>query len=244
MITEAAGMNFVLERIREDALDLVILDNFSTLGEVEDENAAASFNAIQQFLLQLKVQGVATILIHHAGKSGDFRGSSKLAATFETIIQLERISQGAEHGAANFRVRWDKVRAGGPKRKVREVAARLVEDAFVEPAASKWDFETAEIEKLDELRERLVAGDFQNQKEIADHFNVSKPMARKYIDKGTRLGLWAEELVGRWFALGKRRRTLGHTQAPVRASMEWLNERLDEEDGAAKTAISFEKAFD
>jgi hypothetical protein len=37
-----------------------MLDNFSTLGEVEDENAASSFNAIQQFLLQLKVQGVAT----------------------------------------------------------------------------------------------------------------------------------------------------------------------------------------
>ncbi len=69
----------------------MVLDNFSTLGEVEDENAASSFNAIQQFLLQLKVQEVATILVHHTSKAGDnFRGSSKLAATFETIIQLER----------------------------------------------------------------------------------------------------------------------------------------------------------
>ena len=78
----------------------MILDNFSTLGEVEDENAASSFNAIQQFLLQLKVQGVATMLVHHAGKSGDFRGSSKLAATFETIIKLERLGSTVEHGAA------------------------------------------------------------------------------------------------------------------------------------------------
>jgi hypothetical protein len=82
-------MKFVQEVVRQNAFDLVILDNFSTLGEVEDENAASSFNAIQQFLLQLKVQGVATMLIHHAGKSGeDFRGSSKLAATFETIVKL------------------------------------------------------------------------------------------------------------------------------------------------------------
>ena len=80
----------------------MILDNFSTLGEVEDENAASSFNAIQQFLLQLKVQGVATMLVHHAGKSGDFRGSSKLAATFETIIKLERLGSSVEHGAAAF----------------------------------------------------------------------------------------------------------------------------------------------
>ena len=141
LITEAAGMKFVRECVRQNATNLVILDNFSTLGEVDDENAASSFNAIQQFLLQLKVQGVATMLVHHAGKSGDFRGSSKLAATFETIIKLERLGSTVEHGAAAFRVRWDKVRAGGPKRKVREVAARLLEDAFAERLMSKWDYE-------------------------------------------------------------------------------------------------------
>jgi RecA-family ATPase len=117
LITEPAGMKFVREIVAEDAIDLVILDNFSTLGEVEDENAASSFNAIQQFLLQLKVQGVATMLVHHAGKSGDFRGSSKLAATFEAIIKLERLGSSVEHGAAAFRVCWDKVRAGGPNEK-------------------------------------------------------------------------------------------------------------------------------
>ena len=222
-------MEFVRQCVRQDAIDLVILDNFSTLGEVEDENAASSFNAIQQFLLQLKVQGVATMLVHHAGKSGDFRGSSKLAATFETIIKLERLGSSVEHGAAAFRVRWDKVRAGGPKRKVREVAARLIEDPFVEPAASKWDYATADIERLDELKERLADGEFQNQKEIADHFDVSKTMARKYIDKGITLGLWTQEQVGRWFANGKRLRTLKKTDEPVRPSTEWLDEELGDD---------------
>jgi RecA-family ATPase len=68
LITEPSGMKFVREVVQQNAFDLVILDNFSTLGEVEDENAASSFNAIQQFLLQLKVQGVATMLVHHAGQ--------------------------------------------------------------------------------------------------------------------------------------------------------------------------------
>lgn len=229
LITEAAGMKFVRECVRQNATNLVILDNFSTLGEVDDENAASSFNAIQQFLLQLKVQGVATMLVHHAGKSGDFRGSSKLAATFETIIKLERLGSTVEHGAAAFRVRWDKVRAGGPKRKVREVAARLLEDAFAERLMSKWDYEAAEIERLDELKELLVAGRFVMQKEIADYFDVTKTMARKYIDKGIRLGLWTEQHVGRWFASGKRLRTLGKTEAPVCASDDWKNEPLQDD---------------
>src|SRR3974390_350696 len=118
-ITEQAGQEFVLEQLKANRVDLVILDNFSPLGEVEDENAAASFNAIQQFLLQLKVQEVATMLVHHTGKAEDnFRGSSKLAATFETIIQLarpqmsyrkrdglwERRTFPVEHGAAAFGV--------------------------------------------------------------------------------------------------------------------------------------------
>jgi predicted ATP-dependent serine protease len=90
LITDASGMELVLERIRKGRRDLIVLDNFSTLGEVEDENAASSFNAIVQFLLSLKVEDVATLLVHHAGKSGDFRGSSKLAATFETIIKERR----------------------------------------------------------------------------------------------------------------------------------------------------------
>jgi hypothetical protein len=50
------------------------------------------------------------MLVHHANKTGeDFRGSSKLAARFETIIKLERIGSTIEHGAAAFRVQWDKV---------------------------------------------------------------------------------------------------------------------------------------
>jgi len=229
LITEPAGMQFVRECVRQNAVDLVILDNFSTLGEVEDENAASSFNAIQQFLLQLKVQGVATMLVHHAGKSGDFRGSSKLAATFETIIKLERLGSTVEHGAAAFRVRWDKVRAGGPKRKVREVAARLLEDPFAERSESKWDYEAAEIERLDELKELFVEGRFISQKEIADQFNVSKTMAGKYIDKGIRIGLWTEQQVSRWFTTGKRLRTLRKTEPPVRASDDWKSEPLDDD---------------
>jgi AAA domain len=243
LITEPAGMKFVREIVAEDAIDLVILDNFSTLGEVEDENAASSFNAIQQFLLQLKVQGVATMLVHHAGKSGDFRGSSKLAATFEAIIKLERLGSSVEHGAAAFRVCWDKVRAGGPKRKVREVAARLIEDPSG-PAASKWDYETAEIERLDELKERLADGEFQNQKEIADHFGVSKTMAKNYIDKGISIGLWTQEQVGRWFSYGKRLRTLRKTEAPVRPSTEWLHEDLDDDEGLDVNPTSFAKSLD
>jgi len=235
-ITEQEGMTFMGERVLKGPFDLVILDNFSTLGEVEDENAASSFNAIQQFLLNLKVQGVATMLVHHANKTGeDFRGSSKLAATFETIIMLERLKEETEHGAAQFRVRWDKVRSGGPKRKVRDVVAKLItEEQFNEPDRLLWDYEAEDLERLDEIKERLFNGDFINQKEISDAFGVSKPMARKYIDKGSRVGIWTEDSVSRGFAKGKRRRAAHSTEPPDRPSFDWKTEVLEGDEEAAK----------
>ncbi len=234
-ITEQDGMTFMGERVRKGPFDLVILDNFSTLGEVEDENAASSFNAIQQFLLNLKVQGVATMLVHHANKTGeDFRGSSKLAATFETIILLERLKEETEHGVAQFRVRWDKVRAGGPQRKVQDIVAKLItEEQFNEPDRLIWEFEAEELERLDEIKTRLINGEFINQKEISDQFGVSKPMARKYIDKGIRLGIWTEANVSRWFAKGKHRRAKGSTEPPVRPSSDWLTEALEPDEATA-----------
>jgi hypothetical protein len=235
-ITEPVGMTFMRERVTKGPFDLVILDNFSTLGEVEDENAASSFNAIQQFLLNLKVQGVATMLVHHANKTGeDFRGSSKLAATFETIIMLERLKEETEHGAAQFRVRWDKVRAGGPSRKVQDIVAKLIitEQQFNEPSKLAWDYEAEGLERLDEIKAQLFDGAFINQKEIADFCGVSKPMAKKYLDKGLRVGIWTGENVSRWFAKGKHRRAKGHTEAPVRPSSDWMTETLEPDEATA-----------
>jgi hypothetical protein len=245
-ITEPAGTAFIRERVEKGPLDLVVLDNFSTLGEVEDENAASSFNAIQQFLLQLKVQGVATILVHHANKTGeDFRGSSKLAATFETIIRLERLRDRSTHDTAQFRVRWDKVRAGGPKRTVRDVVARLVEeppkeeDGFGAKGRMVWAFEDAALSVLDDLKERLSAGEFRSQAEIATLYGVSPPTARAYLDRGIRAGLWTEEQVDRWFGKGKWKRKDGQTVAPIKPDRTWRDEKPDATPGGEEGEIPF-----
>jgi hypothetical protein len=241
-ITEPAGTQFFLERIRKGELDLVVLDNFSTLGEVEDENAASSFNAIQEFLLQLKVQGVATILVHHAKKnSGDnrkgertgnnFRGSSKLAATFETIIELERLRPQAAYEGAAFRVRWDKVRMGGPQRAVRETVARLKEEFSnddEEAPTAVWEHEAGALYQMDDMKERLIDGQFITQKEIADVYRVSPTTAGNWVKKGVKLGMWSEDEVSAWFSKGKRRRMAGKTEAPVTPDSSWKHEELDE----------------
>ena len=242
-ITEGAGQAFILEQAKQQNVDLVVLDNFSTLGDVEDENAASSFNAIQQFMLQLKVQGIATMLVHHTGKAEDnFRGSSKLAATFETIIQLERPQLTSKkpgsnserraisttHGEAKFRVRWDKVRAGS-RVPLRDVVAslRTQSEEFDSDSGGTWEYETLSLDRLDEIGQLLPAGEFVTQKEIGDYFGVSGTMARRDLDRGITLGMWTEEIISRGLGLGKRKRSDGRSKAPIRPDIAWKNELLD-----------------
>ena len=169
LISTEAGMAFYEDRARH--VDLMIFDNFSTLGEVEDENSASEFNAVTEFLLRLKARGVATMLVHHANKAGDnFRGSSKLAATFETIVKLEKPESDTGAGDiddARFRVAWQKVRAGG--RQLRPVMARLVtEDPFNATADAtagqlsgrRWEFVAGELSLYDEMRKGMSEGKF------------------------------------------------------------------------------------
>jgi KaiC/GvpD/RAD55 family RecA-like ATPase len=105
------GQNLVMQMAREGAFDVVIFDNFSTLTECADENSAASFNGILKFLKRLKQGGIACILIHHTGKNnGTFRGSSKLAATFEVLISLKASARAAPPGALGIDLEWEKYR--------------------------------------------------------------------------------------------------------------------------------------
>lgn len=133
----------------EGPIDLLILDNLSTLATISDENAASSFDPILKLLMELKRKGVATILVHHAGKSrarNDFRGSSKLATTFEVIMGLKPMEDAAigESGTA-FTITWDKYR-NRPDAKVGLMDVRL--DTMTDPAEPRWRYGTAEDAEL------------------------------------------------------------------------------------------------
>jgi hypothetical protein len=230
---------------RAKHVDLMIFENFSTLGEVEDENSASEFNAVTEFLLRLKARGVATMLVHHANKAGDnFRGSSKLAATFETIVKLEKPESDTGAGDiddARFRVAWQKVRAGG--RQLRPVMARLVTDqAFGDetsapsnategqPLGRRWEFVAGELSLYDEMRRGMSEGKFVTPAEIAAFRGVNKSTVSRQLERGEKLGLWTGLQLDQWFSEGKRKRKAKQTQAPVQADRSWREAAPDDPD--------------
>lgn len=87
----------LIQYCHDEGVELLILDNLTTLANVADENASSAMKPLLDMLLKLKAAGIATVLVHHSNKGDNgYRGSTALATTFNAIIKLKRDK--VEHG--------------------------------------------------------------------------------------------------------------------------------------------------
>jgi putative DNA primase/helicase len=103
------GVEAIEEHIA-DGVDLVILDNLSTLCRSGKENESESWAPIQEWLLSLRRRGISVIFVHHAGKGGAQRGTSKRDDVLDTIIVLRHPDDYSPSDGARFEVHLDKAR--------------------------------------------------------------------------------------------------------------------------------------
>jgi len=68
--------------------DLVILDNLSALVRAGNENEAESWLPLQAWALDLRRRGKSVVFVHHSGRSGNPRGTSKREDLLDTVIAL------------------------------------------------------------------------------------------------------------------------------------------------------------
>jgi putative DNA primase/helicase len=73
-----------------DGVDLLILDNISTLCRTGSDNDSASWSLMQEWILRLRKRGVAVLLVHHSGKGGAQRGTSRREDVLDTVLGLRR----------------------------------------------------------------------------------------------------------------------------------------------------------
>lgn len=196
-IASQDGQEVIVSTARGCGAALVILDNFSTLAEIADENDAAAMSPVLSFLLRLKAAGIACILVHHSGKSGDsFRGSSKLATTFEAIIGLKALDGNPVQTGAAFELTWGKFR-GAPSTATRNADVRLVEDG----EGLRWDHRPAVGEDVAVLVDAVRSGHHRTQRELAavlgwDPAKVSRVKARAIREERITRLEWQELLEG------------------------------------------------
>jgi putative DNA primase/helicase len=91
-------------------VDLVILDNLSTLCTNGSESASDAWVPMQNWLLKLRRRGIAVLLVHHAGTNGRQRGTSRREDALDTVIGLRRPEDYLPEQGARFEVHFEKLR--------------------------------------------------------------------------------------------------------------------------------------
>ena len=93
-----------------EACDLIVVDNISTVAFGLKENDADAWTPVQIWALQQRARGRSVLFVHHAGKSGGQRGTSRKEDILDTVINLKRpLAHSGSEGAC-FEVHFEKNR--------------------------------------------------------------------------------------------------------------------------------------
>jgi hypothetical protein len=155
--------------------ELIVIDNLSTVCRSHRENEADSWAPVQSWCLRQRAAGKSVLLIHHAGKGGAQRGTSRKEDVLDAVVALRRPADYVATQGARFEVHFTKAR-GFFGEDASPFEARLVD--------GRW--ETGE----------LVAGDGDDEifalrnggatvREIAERLGVPKStVSRRLKTKG------------------------------------------------------------
>ncbi len=162
--------------------ELLVFDNISTLFRSGAENEAESWGQVQDWALSLRRRGVSTVFVHHAGKSGQQRGTSRREDILDTIVSLRRPNDYVESEGARFEIHFEKAR-GVHGSDLAPFEARLE----TRDGAAFWTIKDIEDRTTEQVAD--LANQGLSQRDIGLELGISKSAANRHIKKGRALGL-------------------------------------------------------
>jgi hypothetical protein len=162
-----------IESILTPKIKLIVIDNISTLTGAK-ENEADGWTPVQAWALKQRQKGRTVLFVHHAGKGGAQRGTSRREDVLDTVLALKRpVDYHTDQGAV-FEIHFEKAR-GLYGNDVDSIEARLSDEG----AGLFWNWrpvETSNFERVVELSKKGL-----NQKEIADELQLNKSTVSRHI---------------------------------------------------------------
>ncbi len=164
----------------DNSIGLIIIDNISCLFSGLRESSKDDWETITPWLLAMRRRGVAVVLVHHAGKGGDQRGTSGREDILDTVIRLDKV-HGAPDDGARFVVRFTKCRGAYGD--------------TVEPFEASLDFKNPELwtwKPIEESTyERMIAlarDGVDSVTDMAEELGVSKGLISRLKKKAQEAG--------------------------------------------------------
>lgn len=98
-----------IEPFVQDA-EFIVIDNISTLARTGKENEAEGWLPIQGWALDMRSRGKSVLFIHHAGKGGQQRGTSRREDVLDLVMELRHPDDYRGDQGARFEVHFTKAR--------------------------------------------------------------------------------------------------------------------------------------
>ena len=147
---------------------LVVVDHISAFCRTGVENEAESWLPMQAWILGLRRRGISVLLIHHAGKGGMQRGTSRREDVLDTVIQLKRPKDYEPEDGARFEVHFTKHR-GFTGEDAAPIEAKLTVDGL---GRARWEVIDLGDKLTEEIRELNAEG--LSLRDIAKRLGVTK----------------------------------------------------------------------
>jgi len=182
-ITNREIQQAITQRCFMNGVKVLILDNLSTLASGMKENEADSWELVNNWLLDLRRRKIAVVIVHHAGRSGEMRGTSKREDNVFWIIALDDAKQHADDKrGARFVSRFTK-----PSRNTQEEIPAYEWHFVTDPITATVSVVCKIAQSLDVFRQLIEEG-VTDCKDIAAEMKMSTAsvsrMAHKAISEG------------------------------------------------------------
>lgn len=162
-----------------EGVELLILDNLSSLLRNGRENEAESWLPLQTWLLSLRRRGISVLVVHHAGKSGGQRGTSKKEDLLDTVILLKRPEDYNATAGSHFLVYYQKARGfHGDDAKPFDARLETNSDGYV------WSIKGVD-QLADRVRQLREKDKTLTQREIAELSGTSAATVNRILSKQT-----------------------------------------------------------
>ena len=164
---QPSGTNFI---------DLATLSS-----SLKDENDATCWNPLNDLIVSLKSIGVATLIVHHSnrGSSGDYRGSSNIMSTLETVVQLQETERTADADeGARMKIFFTKTRLDS----TRSLNGKILHL----PLTGPWELQTGEDIQM--ILDAIRTGKYKGQAQLAKALDINQGTISRKLKKAVEKG--------------------------------------------------------